>query len=362
MPAFPEHAIQPPTNLLPGEASPPGTIVTTLTPTLTWSGPPNAEIYSVAVSQVGGATVLQEAIKGRTVTLPSLQAGATYQWSVLAEGLVPAPGGTGLVLSHSASAVAYFATELPAPGGGNNNYFLADSKGAALTGLTVTIFVTEDIVPDNGEPFGFQINCDSPAQSSGASPVVWQQYMFVATQNELCFLVNNWREQDLSGGPLFQWDSRPKPSNTAYNAVVPLPQTNNILPKGWQLTMTLLTDPNNNNNVTGFTFSIAQPDGTVLTSPPITLLSLNPSAVAANLSPIENCTVLLIKNNGGTTTDFSAGQGIFQCFTTGNLTASLSAGASGIVTKEDSNVSYSSMPTSNPNGAFDQLFGIGLVP
>jgi hypothetical protein len=287
--------------------------------------------------------------KDSDVSLYNADLNGTTPWSAQANDI---PGNTGPDTDT---------TPLSVPGGGNNNYFLADSKGAALTGLVVTIIVTEDIVPDQGEPFGFQINCDSPAQSSGANPVVWQQYIFVATQNELCFLVNNWREQDLSAGPIFQWDSRPKPSNTVYNGVVPLPITNNTLPKGWQLTMTLLTDPNNNNNVTGFTFSIAQPNGTVLNSPPITLLSLNPNATAANLAPVENCTVLLIKNNGGTTTDFSAGQGIFLCYETNNLTASLSASASGVTTGENSNISYSSLPASYPNGEFYQFFGAPSV-
>jgi hypothetical protein len=251
-------------------------------------------------------------------------------------------------------------TLLPAPAGGQNNYYLADSNSAAMTGTTLTILVTEDVVPDNGEDYGFQFNCDSPAQPSGANPLVWQQYIFVATQNELCFLVNCWRQQDLLAGPLFQWDSRPKPSNTVYNGVVPLPFTDNRLPKGWQLSMTLLTD--NDKNVTGFTFSIAQPNGTVLNSPAITLLSLNPNATSANLAPIQNCTALLITNNGGTTTDFSAGQGVFVCSETANLTASLSAGASGVTTGENSNVMYSSLPASYPDGEFYQLFGIGLVP
>jgi hypothetical protein len=251
-------------------------------------------------------------------------------------------------------------TLLPAPAGSNLNYFLSDSKGAAMTGTTFTVIVAEDIIPDNGEDYGFQFNCDSPAQSSGAAPLVWQQYIFVATQNELCFLVACFVAGQ--GNPLFQWDSRPKPGNNVYSGVVPLPFTDNRLPKGWQLTLTLLTDPNNNNNVTGFTFSIAQPDGTVLNSPSITLESLSSNVTSANLAPIQNCTALLIKNVGGSTTDFSAGQGIFLCSENENLTASLSQSASGVCTAEKSNIMYSSLPASYPNGEFYQLFGIGLVP
>jgi len=250
----------------------------------------------------------------------------------------------------------WVATELlSAPVGGNANYFLADSKGAALTGTTLKVFVTEDIVPDDGAPYAFQFNCDGPAQSSGPDALVWQQFMFVATQNELCFLVNSFREQDSE--PFLQWDSRPKPSNNVYTGVVPLPGDNR-LPKGWQLTMNLLTD--RNSNVTGFKFSIIQPDGTTLTSPAITLLSLNDKAVASNLAPIQNCTALLIKNNGATTTDFSAGKGMFLYSETNSLIASLSANGSGVTTAENSNISYAALPASYPNGQFYQQFGIGI--
>jgi hypothetical protein len=57
-----------------------------------------------------------------------------------------------------------YTTLLQAPAGGNANYLLADSKGAALTGTSVTIIVVEDIVPDSAESYSFQVNCNSPAQ------------------------------------------------------------------------------------------------------------------------------------------------------------------------------------------------------
>jgi hypothetical protein len=110
-------------------------------------------------------------------------------------------------------------------------------------------------------------------------------------------------------------------------------------------------------NVTGFAFSIAQPNGTVLNSPTLTLLSLNTSVASANLASILNCQAILVGENGGSTTDFSAGQGIFLSFATNGLTASVSRDESG----EGSNVSYSALPASYPNGEFYQLFGIGTV-
>jgi hypothetical protein len=243
-----------------------------------------------------------------------------------------------------------FTTLLPTPPGGNANYLLADSKGAAITGTTVTMIVVEDIVPDNTDSYSIQINCNSPAQNSGAAPFVWQQYGFRMAINELFFWVNDFRQQDLPGSPLINWDSRSMPNNTG---VVPLP--NNRLPSGWQLTTTLTAD--SSGKVTGFAFSVAQPNGTVLNAPVQTLQSINSNVVAGNLATILNYQVILVGENGGGTTDFSAGKGIFLCHAKNSLVATVSQDESG----EGSNVSYSPLPASYPNGEFFQEFGVGTV-
>jgi len=244
-----------------------------------------------------------------------------------------------------------YTTLLATPPGGNANYLLADSKGAALTGTTVTIIVAEDIVPDNTGNYSFQINCNSPAQASGAAPFVWQQYGFRIAASQLFFWVNNFRKQDLPGSPLVNWDSRSLANNAG---VVALP--NNRLPRGWQLTTTLATD--HGGNVTGFAFSVAQPNGAVLNSPALPLQGIRPIVVAGNLASILNYQVILVGENGGATTDFSAGQGIFLCYASNSLLATASRDESG----EGSNVNYSPLPASYPNGEFYQQFGIAIVP
>lgn len=246
-------------------------------------------------------------------------------------------------------------TLLPVPSGSNFNYLLADAKGAALTGTTVTIIVVEDIVPDNAGAYSFQINCNSPAQKSGAEPFVWQQYGFRIALNELFFWVNDFREQDLPASNLINWDSRP-PRMT--NGVVTL--SNNRLPAGSQLTTTLISD--SSGKVTSFAFSIAQPGVQVLNSPTLTLQSTNSSVVPGNLAPILNYQVIMVAENqveNGPTdsVDFSAGKGIFLCYATNNLVATTSQDESG----ESSNVSYSALQGSYPNGEFYQLFGIAPV-
>ena len=244
-------------------------------------------------------------------------------------------------------------TPLAAPAGVNYNYLLAESKSADLTGTTVTIIVVDDIVPDSAESYSFQINCNGPASTaSGATaPFVWQQYGFRIATNEVFFWVNDFRPQDLPGSPFINWDSRGMPNNTG---VVPTP--NNVLPSGWQLTTRLATD--SNGHVTGFSFSVAQPNGTVLNSPAMSLQNLNNSGVVSgNLAPILNYQVILVGENGAKTTDFSAGEGIFLCQAGGALSASVSQDESG----EGSNINYSTLPASYPNGEFFQFFGVPSV-
>jgi hypothetical protein len=242
------------------------------------------------------------------------------------------------------------ATLTSVPPGGNSNYLLADSKGAVLTGTTVTIIVVEDIVPDSTENYSFQINCYDPSPASGPAAFVWQQYGFRIAANQLFFWVNDFRKQDLPGNPLINWDSRALPNDTGV-----LSLQNNVLPKDLKLTTTLATDANG--NVTGFSFRVANAGGPVLKSPALSLLSLpshKTTVVAANLAPIANYQVIMVGENGGTTTDFSAGKGIIACDAANNLSATASQDESG----EGSNVKYAALPASYPDGKFFQFFGI----
>ena len=129
----------------------------------------------------------------------------------------------------------------------------------------------------------------------------------------------------------------------------------NRLRRGSQLTTTFTTD--HSGNVTGFAFGIALPGEAVLDSPTLTLLSLNSSVKASNLAPVLNFQVILVGENGGATTDFSAGEGVFLCSETNNLVAS----SSQIEAAEGSDVNYAALPASYPNGEFYQFFGISEV-
>ncbi|MBS1194721.1 MAG: glycoside hydrolase family 25 [Methanomicrobia archaeon] len=79
-----------PVALSPGSASSPGTRLTTLTPTLTWTAPVGAENYSVAISRYpyGSANIVwnPQGITGTSLTVPAgvLSSGTNYRWNLQA--------------------------------------------------------------------------------------------------------------------------------------------------------------------------------------------------------------------------------------------------------------------------------------
>ncbi len=87
---------------------------------------------------------------------------------------------------------------------GNSNYAYANG-GQQITGISVTIVITEDInlsydsggdLSSNQQTgYGFQFNCISPT----TEPTFWQQYVFVVTNNTLNAVINNWSPGFSSG-------------------------------------------------------------------------------------------------------------------------------------------------------------------
>jgi len=79
-----------PVALAPGSASSPGTRLTTLTPTLSWTGSAGADNYSVAISRYpyGSANIVwnPQGITGTSVTVPAglLSSGMKYRWNLQA--------------------------------------------------------------------------------------------------------------------------------------------------------------------------------------------------------------------------------------------------------------------------------------
>jgi hypothetical protein len=273
------------------------------------------------------------------------------------------PGNTG---PDSVAAPVAFPQQNASTGG--NNYWLADSagKGAVLTGTNVTIMVVDDIVPDSPDSAGakpgnysFQINCNGPVPAAQADSFVGQQFGYRIAAGQLFFWVNCFRQQDVGGGAYLNWDSRQLGMTTGWTAV-----TNNRLPSRWQLTTTLVTD--HGGNVTGFSFTVAKPDGTLaIKSPSLELLTVKNvnKIVQGNLAPIVCFQAVMVGENAGETCNFSAGKGIFLCYANNNISASQGFPSNSFTahTVEKSNVTYSPLPASYPNGEFYQQFGVGGI-
>jgi hypothetical protein len=237
--------------------------------------------------------------------------------------------------------------------GGRLNYTIADVKGAPLTGATVVLTVVQDIIPANSGAYSTQVNCNSPAQTGSASPFVWQQYGFRIARNTLFAWVNCFRAEDGGTRPFINWDSR-----FVTNGVVSLPS--NTLPAGWQLTTTLATDQNN--HVTGFSCVATNAAGVAVVNVAETLLGISSPATSANLAPILNYQAVLVaenKSDDGKTDSvkFNSGQAIFLLTANNEVVANIPQGE----TLEQSNISYSALPNSYPNGEFYQLFGVGTI-
>jgi hypothetical protein len=145
---------------------------------------------------------------------------------------------------------------------GNSNYILS-SNGNPLTGVSVTINVTQDIVCQSASfgtlGFSFQLNGLSPASASTTA----QQYFIGFTGSEIGCGVNNWAQPIiLDGLPL---------------TAVPGPG----IPSGYQLTIVLKTG--SNGNVTEADYSVLDNDGKTT---PGSIPLMKYGATAAQLAPI----------------------------------------------------------------------------
>src|SRR5580704_2374045 len=112
----------------------------------------------------------------------------------------------------------------------SNSNYVFDNNCQNITGLSVTMNVTQDMLSDSG--FTLQLNADSP---SGIEPDAWQQYGFSVGGGSIDAFINNW--QDVSTQIV---------CGTVGLCSTPL---NNGLPSGYTLGLQLQYD--GSQNVTG---------------------------------------------------------------------------------------------------------------
>ena len=211
---------------------------------------------------------------------------------------------------------------VPAPArglGSNSNYFLY-SECKSVTGLSITIEITKDIISDIG--FGFQLNAYSPI---GAN-CVWQQYglaMETADNSplQLNVFVDNWPS------PSFLQSQKLPAGSDLINYRRPLLNLPGAtLPAGYKITIALKYDKDD--NVTGVTFTVVDNKGKP-TSTDIMLESLTvkratpPRPVSsADLAPINSFVLNVVGPVNGKHSYLSGGAGTIIYTASSPLTVS----------------------------------------
>jgi hypothetical protein len=233
----------------------------------------------------------------------------------------------------------------PAPAAGlgsNSNYILA-SDCNPLTGLWVTIEVTEDIVWQSAsgstEGFGFQLNAYSPSGGQCA----YQQYVIYLNGTEVMGGIDNW----------------PVSGNNIINDFFPLASLPAVtLPAGYVLQISLQND--NDGNVVAATYDVIDNQGNVLANVTQDLLSLG-NVTSADLAPITAFELDFVGPVNGESAVLSSGSGWFGYNATSPLTVlnqEPSCVETGAVTAETTNSSYSWMPAAPTSNSFIQYFSV----
>jgi len=245
--------------------------------------------------------------------------------------------------------------------GSNSNYFLY-SDCNPITGLSVTIDITKEIVSDIG--FGFQLNAWSP---EGAN-CVWQQYFFrLGTANnsplKVSLFVDNWpsadymKSQNLGKGNLINH----------FEPMLTLPDAK--LPAGYRLSITLKNDKDD--NVNGIIYTILDKAGKS-TDLDVELESLTlakstgktSQITSADLAPINSFMLVLVGPINGEHATLSSGAGTFTYTADRPLKVSgkdpQCTSATKTITTETSNSVYGSLPA-GPSQRLTQSFDTGSL-
>ena len=258
------------------------------------------------------------------------------------------------------------------PGGllGNSNYNFGNG-GTLLTGISVTVDITEDVTLDYDSGgdlssntqtgYGFQLNCLSPT----TEPTFWQQYIVVIDNNTVNAVINNW-SPGFSSGSLQEVDLI-----DTYPGTQLRPLSGYTLPKGFIFTISLDTSnaggTNPKNNVLGVTFS-GQDENGVSFSFTQQLTSQTDQQTGSNvqstdLSPVYSLGLYLVGPDNAEKATLQSGAGTIT-FNSSEMTANQGVGdlpaALGVPnwgTLEESNAVYSEVPTGSST-TFVQTFSV----
>jgi hypothetical protein len=244
----------------------------------------------------------------------------------------------------------------PAHGlGSASNYVLADNC-QQLTGVTVTIDVTEDLVaapPAAGEEhgFAFQLNAYSPKNTANPQDpdwIEWQQYIIGVRPTSVVGAVNNWTNASFSTGV--------QTINSPTQLLLHPPQPD-MIPAGTKLTITLLTDQTGAVNGVTFAATPGQSQTLLLTS---LTKSSGDAVTSADLAPVVAFELNLVGPGESKTANLISGAGTISYAAANSLEpldALPACVATTTGTAEKSNSVYGELP-SNPSTFFSQWFGV----
>jgi hypothetical protein len=242
---------------------------------------------------------------------------------------------------------AVVSSPVTAPSGGlkgNSNYFLASGTDCAvLTGVEVTITITERLAYSNG--YSFQLNCNSPTNAPNYQRCNWQQCGWqVDSTGQLQFWINNYTVSE--GNSI----------NTPYNKHYTIKKLRSTtLPKGYVLTITLDFD-RANNNLIGTTFGATDETGHAFPSKYVGYvgLPLATNNAAANakvtdqyLAPISALQLTIDGFDNLEFATFTSGAAVVSFKAHQKLTAqpSIPRCADQTTTGENSNILYGAIPS-----------------
>jgi hypothetical protein len=211
--------------------------------------------------------------------------------------------------------------------GSNSNYIMA-SDCSPVTGLTVTIEVTEDIVWQSADGpvdgFGFQLNAYSPSGDLSG----YQQYLIYLGDTELIGGIDNWSSNGQIINDFFNLASLPAVTLSA----------------GYILQISLQND--NDANVVAATYDVIDNQGNLLANMTQDLLSVD-GVTSADLAPILAFELDFVGPINGESAVLSSGAGWIAYQASSPLTVLSQEPPcinSPLVTAETTNSSYSPMP------------------
>ncbi len=220
--------------------------------------------------------------------------------------------------------------------GSNCNDVLTAQQGQALSGVSVTVTITEPVTayeesgPSSG--FSFQLNCNSVP----GHKCTWQQYIFGFYGDTLAAVVNNW------GG----W--KQELCNQKWNLKSNLP--NKSIPVGYRLIIQLYNDESG--NVHEVVFGVVDNAGHAIAKKKANVQSL--VGGKKNIAPIQDMTMNLVGPVNGQEVILSSGAGTIAY--TSDFPLSATQGGS---TQESGN-SFYTLFTNVPSTNLEQRFSVIL--